>query len=177
MAKGYEVKVLNLNEVISDFEALENIDMTDTLRKAGVLVADEAKRRVPKKTGALANSIGYEMEDANTVVIGSNLIYAPYVEYGTGKFARNGNGRPGYWVFVKGSDGSLRQADRKIYTYEEAIKVYWGLVNSGVPQDRVWITQGQKAQPYLEPALDAMRDEIADLFAAQVKETAGEENK
>ena len=175
MAKGYEVKVLNLNEVISDFEALKDIDMASTLRQAGVLVADEAKRRAPKKTGALTNSIRYELEGNDSVVIGTNLMYAPYVEYGTGKFARNGNGRPGYWVFVKGSDGNIRQKDRKIYTREEAIKIYWSLVNSGIPEDRVWITQGQQAQPFLEPALDAMRGEIADLFAAQVKDATGED--
>ena len=175
MAKGYEVKVLNLNEVISDFEALENIDMSATLRKAGVLVADEAKRRVPKKTGALANSIQYQLEGSDTVVVGSNLAYAPYVEYGTGKFARNGNGRPGYWVFVQGSDGSFRQKERRIYTYEEAVRVYWILVNSGIPAERVWITQGQQAQPYLEPALDAMRGEIADLFASLIRDEAGED--
>lgn len=170
MAKGYEVKVLNLNEVISDFEALENIDLADTLRKAGVLVADEAKRRAPKETGALANSIRYELEGNNTVVVGTNLMYAPYVEYGTGKFAVNGNGRPGWWVFVKGNDGSLVSQNRKIYTYEEAIKIYWSLVNSGIPAERVWITQGQRPQPFLEPALDATKDEITELFTAKLAE-------
>ena len=55
MAKGYEVKVLNLDEVISDFEALEDIDMTQLLRQAGVLVQDEAKRNVPAKSGTLRN--------------------------------------------------------------------------------------------------------------------------
>jgi len=31
------------------------------------------------------------------------MLYAPYVELGTGVFAKNGDGKQGYWVFVKGS--------------------------------------------------------------------------
>lgn len=170
MAKGYEVKVLNLNEVIGDFEALENIDLTPTLRKAGVMVQDAAKVAVPKNTGALRDSITHYLPDDKTVIVGSNLNYAPYVEYGTGKFARNGNGRSGWWVFVQGSDGTFRQKERRIYTREEAIRIYWILVGSGIPADRVWITQGQRPQPFLEPALEQNRAAIERLFTAAIKD-------
>lgn len=37
--------------------------------------------------------VGYE------VYVGSNLSYAPYVEYGTGIYADNGNGRQSPWVW------------------------------------------------------------------------------
>lgn len=176
MAKGYEVKVLNLDEVISDFEALEDIDMTQLLRQAGVLVQDEAKRNVPAKSGTLRNSITHYLLDDKTVVVGSNLNYAPYVEYGTGKFAKNGNGRQGYWVYVEGYTNP-GEPNHTVYTYDEAIRIYWGLVNQGIPQERIWITSGQHPQPFLEPALDAQRENIANLFTAAIHQTAAEKGR
>lgn len=176
MAKGYEVKVLNLNEVISDFEALEDIDMTRLLRQAGVLVQDEAKRNVPAQSGTLRNSISHWLLDDKTVAVGSNLSYAPYVEYGTGKYAKNGNGRQGYWVYVEGYTNPS-EPNRTVYTHDEAVKIYWSLVNSGVPEEKIWITQGQKPQPFLEPALDAKREEIANLFTNAIREEANKGGK
>lgn len=36
-------------------------------------------------TGRLRNSITHDIEDKNTAVIGTNVKYAPYVEFGTSK--------------------------------------------------------------------------------------------
>lgn len=170
MAKGYEVKVLNLNEVIGDFEALEQLDMTLTLNQAGVLVQDTAKELAPFNEGTLSRSITHYLPDDKTVVVGTNLSYAPYVEYGTGRFAKNGNGRPGYWVYVEGSDGTFRQKKRTIYTLEQAKWIKARLIEEGIPADRIWITKGQKPQPFLEPALEQNRDKISKLFAQAIKD-------
>lgn len=173
MAKGYEVKVLNLNEVIGDFEALEQLDMTLTLNQAGVLVQDTAKQLAPVgkvQGGTLRDSITHYLPDEKTVVVGTNLSYAPYVEYGTGRFAKNGNGRPGYWVYVKGSDGTFRQKERKEYTLEQAKWIKARLIDEGIPANRIFITNGQKPQPFLEPALEQNRDKISKLFTQVIKD-------
>lgn len=47
-------------------------------------------------TGRLRNSINYLVRD-DEVYIGTNVEYAPYVEFGTGKYADGG--RPTPWVY------------------------------------------------------------------------------
>ena len=41
-----------------------------------------AKQLCPKKTGRLQNSITHEMRGENTVAVGTNVEYAPFVEFG-----------------------------------------------------------------------------------------------
>ena len=50
----------------------------------------------PVDTGHLRNSINYRVRD-DEVYIGTNVEYAPYVEFGTGKYADGG--RPTPWVY------------------------------------------------------------------------------
>ena len=58
-------------------------------------------------TGTLMNSITHQVvESEDSVYIGTNVEYAPYVEYGTGIYADNGAGRKTPWAY-KGSDGKL----------------------------------------------------------------------
>ncbi len=55
-----------------------------------------AKKATPVDTGNLRNSISHKVtEDA--VYIGTNTEYAPYVEFGTGKYYPGG--RPDSWVY------------------------------------------------------------------------------
>lgn len=42
-----------------------------------------AKQLAPVDTGNLRNSITHQQRDENTEVIGSNVLYSPYVELGT----------------------------------------------------------------------------------------------
>ncbi|HFI0700341.1 TPA: HK97-gp10 family putative phage morphogenesis protein [Streptococcus suis] len=70
------------------------------LIKAAMLVEGQAVLLVPTKTGALKKSIGYKVNESELVAyIGTNCEYAIYVEFGTGEFAENGNGRQGGWVY------------------------------------------------------------------------------
>ena len=58
-------------------------------------------------TGTLMNSITHQVvESEDSVYIGTNVEYAPYVEYGTGIYADNGAGRKTPWAY-KGNDGKL----------------------------------------------------------------------
>lgn len=54
------------------------------LEAAGVFVQGEVMTRSPVDTGRLRDSYEYEVED-NEVTIGSNVEYAPYVEFGTSR--------------------------------------------------------------------------------------------
>ena len=70
------------------------------LTKAAMLVESQAVLLVPVDTGALRNSIGYKVNESELAAyIGTNCEYAIYVEFGTGEFAENGNGRKGGWLY------------------------------------------------------------------------------
>lgn len=59
-----------------------------------------AKSNCPVDTGRLRNSITNQVvESEMATYIGTNVEYAPYVEFGTGKYAENGQGRKTPWVY------------------------------------------------------------------------------
>ena len=84
-----EVKAPKLLSVAAKFKG---IDLQEPLKKSCLLVEEEAKKRCPVETGTLRRSIHTELHDKYGEV-GTNLHYAPYVEFGTGLFAKDGNGR------------------------------------------------------------------------------------
>ncbi|HFI0084972.1 TPA: HK97-gp10 family putative phage morphogenesis protein [Streptococcus suis] len=70
------------------------------LIKASLLVEGQAVLLAPVDKGGLRDSIGYKVDESELVAyIGTNCEYAIYVEFGTGEFAENGNGRKGGWVY------------------------------------------------------------------------------
>ena len=74
--------------------------LLDGLDKAGYVVENAAKSKAPVGTGELRNSIMHVLDsDAIACDVGTNLEYAPYVEYGTGIWAVNGDGRQERWSY------------------------------------------------------------------------------
>lgn len=66
------------------------------LEACGLVAEGYAKKATPVDTGNLRNSISHKVtEDA--AYIGTNTEYAPYVEFGTGKYYPGG--RPDSWVY------------------------------------------------------------------------------
>lgn len=56
------------------------------------------------KTGTLARSITVVADGSMRVVVGPQVVYGMYIEFGTGIYAENGQGRKTPWVY-KGGDG------------------------------------------------------------------------
>lgn len=75
--------------------------LRDFLNKAGQHVQSEAKERAPVDTGRLRSSITTEVDDGLPPLwakVGSNVDYAPYMEYGTGGQSDGSGGRGGrHW--------------------------------------------------------------------------------
>ncbi|MGT2811855.1 HK97-gp10 family putative phage morphogenesis protein [Streptococcus minor] len=71
------------------------------LIQAAMMVEGQAVLLAPVgETGGLRDSIGYKVNESELVAyVGTNCEYAIYVEFGTGEFAENGNGRRGGWVY------------------------------------------------------------------------------
>ena len=80
------------------------------LNRACLIVENDAKKRCPVgRTGLLRNSIQHRVErewQTYAGVVGTNVEYAPYVEFGTGIYAANGDGRQTPWVY-RTADGEF----------------------------------------------------------------------
>jgi len=82
----------SIDKLILKLEKLSDDAATKALNKACLTVMNSAKEKVPVDTGNLRNSITYEV-DGNEGIVGTNVEYAPYVEFGTGLFSSQGDGR------------------------------------------------------------------------------------
>lgn len=130
---------MSIDSIILKFEKLGNLDVSKPLAKACLVVENAAKEKVPKDTGNLQNSITHEV-DGDEGIIGTNVEYAPYVEFGTGLFSSQGDGR-------KDVPWRYQDAEGNWHT-----------------------TSGNKPQPYLQPAIQNNRDEIERVFQNAIKE-------
>jgi len=153
------IQILGVTRLLAKFERLEEIDMTEPVGKATALVQGSAKNNAAVDTGALRGSIHKEVaRSANGSTIGrvfTNLEYAPFVEFGTGK-----KGEGTYPYSIKGVSLEYRQTP-------------WAFEKDG---EKIW-TAGQVAQPFLFPAIKEneakikklLRDEYTILLAKRMK--------
>lgn len=112
------------------------------IQKASALVERAAKNKAPKDTGELRRSITSVVESDGSEVKGiiyTPLLYAPYVEYGTG-------------LFAVGEGGGRKDVP---WHYQDD-KGEWHT------------TSGMKPQPYMIPALTENREEIIKLIREAV---------
>jgi HK97 gp10 family phage protein len=128
-------------------QRIENIVDTASIKQAMgdccALVEGTVKTTARKgTTGDLRNSIQSKVKNDGFNVIGviyTPLEYAPYVEYGTGLFAENGNGRKEVPWHYKDEKGKWHS------------------------------TNGQKPQPFLRPALADNSEKITKILKESVK--------
>lgn len=104
------------------------------LERCGLQAEGYAKDLAPVDTGALRNSISHKVTGEPAAYIGTNMEYAPYVEFGTGQYSTTGGGTPKEkWAYV-GDDGKF---------------------HIGVPM---------KPQPYLKPAIADHAQTYKNIF-------------
>lgn len=97
MAKVVDVKMeSNKAEVL----AASKEQIFAWLEAIGEDAAGTAAKFAPVDTGRLKNSISSVVsEDEQAVYVGTNVEYAIYHEFGTGKYAEGGGGRATPWMF------------------------------------------------------------------------------
>jgi len=100
-----------------------------------------------KRTGALRNSITHQT-DGQSVVVGTNMEYAPYVELGTGKEYSP----PPDWIKSQAEKGKGR--DKWFYKDDE------GNWRVGVPQ---------KPRPFLRPAVENYLEQYKEAAENELK--------
>lgn len=89
--------------------------------------------------------------------IGNPMQQALWTEFGTGEYAIHGDGRKGYWVYVKGSDGSLSTKGGKQYNLNEAKQAVAYLRSKGLDAS---YTKGQPAKRPFENAFNALKSAL-----------------
>lgn len=137
------VKIEGLDDVLDAISDMaDEQELRRALGKACALVVGEAVKKIHKGDGDLQRSLQYEIEDNGGELVGvvhTPLEYAPYVEYGTGLFAEDGDGRKDVPWHYKDEKGEWHS------------------------------TRGQKPKPYLRPALHENRENILRILKGGLK--------
>lgn len=111
------------------------------LYSVGELLVSAIRPLIPVYTSNLKTSLDYKVDiDRMEVTIGVGEEYAIYVEFGTGEFAENGQGRKGGWTYTDKVTGET------IFTY------------------------GQNPQPYMRPGFRNNKNNIKKLLEKYLKE-------
>ena len=130
---------MSINDIIIKLDKLSNVSVDSALEKACLIVENSAKEKVPVNTGNLRSSITHTVEN-NVGTVGTNVEYAPYIEFGTGLFSSQGDGRQDVPWRYQDAEGNWHT------------------------------TSGQNPQPFLEPALNENRTKIQRIFNDTLKE-------
>lgn len=150
-----EVEFKGLDKIIAKLDKMQDTStIVSAMQDACDLVEGSAEYKAPKDTGALKRSITNRVEVIGNEVSGivfTPLEYAPYIEYGTGMYAENGNGTSGYWVYVGDKDYDPdRKKSHKRYTLQEAKQIVAIMRSKGL---EAYYTNGMHPQPFMRPAL------------------------
>jgi len=137
MSLSMSIKVMGAKEIIKKLDDMtkksEN-ELKKTVEKAVLIVEKDAKKNTPALSNRLRSSITHSEVKDGTAQVGTNVKYAPYVEFGTGKFSSKGTGRQTPWVYYS----------------EELGRFVW--------------TEGARPQPYLYPALASNYKRIEEMI-------------
>ena len=122
---------------------LARIKLIEVLYAWGELAQGYATEYCPVDTSNLVNSIDYGIiENDKQMQIGTDVEYAPYVEFGTG-------------IYATGEGGS---GAKKIPWHYKDDEGHWHT------------TSGMRAQPYLRPAIEKHIDEYKDILKDYLSE-------
>lgn len=97
------VKIEGMEEVAEAIQELGNAaDIEEALKKVCMLIERAAKQNAPKGNGELRRSIQSKINKTDDDIEGivyTPLLYAPYVEFGTGLFAEEGGRQDVPWRY------------------------------------------------------------------------------
>lgn len=134
---------------------------------AGELEA-EAKRNMPPGhwNAEIKGKWEHRVDESKgEATIGNPLEQSLWVEFGTGEYALNGDGRKGYWIYVTDSSSGVSRNYRykggKQYTLEDAKKIVAMMRDDGLDAH---YTKGQTAKRPLHKAFTSKKPMIKKRF-------------
>lgn len=123
MIKGQFIGLKEANRALRKLPEFARAEVQQTMDTTAFQVANGAKARAPRRTGALANAIGWKSRPRSlSAVVGINVAAAPhwrFVEYGTVKMAAKPFLRPSALSMESNHAGRLGQALSKALTRTE----------------------------------------------------------
>ncbi|EOZ2853476.1 HK97 gp10 family phage protein [Listeria monocytogenes] len=132
---------------------------------AGELEA-QVKRNTAVDSSSLKGSWKYKVdESAMVATIGSPQENAIWEEFGTGEYALNGDGRKGWWVYVKGSN--KKSHSPKQYTEEKARQVVAILRSKGL---EAYMTKGKHPKRAFQKAFTSKKQGLIRRFASIISQ-------
>jgi hypothetical protein len=78
-------QLLMLRKKIEDLGKLSAQELSNELGITSLKIVESAKNYVPVKDGNLKSSIGAERQNKQNVRVFAKAVYAPYIEFGTGR--------------------------------------------------------------------------------------------
>ncbi len=153
-------KLLGAERLIKKLQNIEKITLEQSMEKACKYVQDEARKRVPVDTSELQKSINHKVTATPKQALGvvyTNNEYAVYVEFGTGPTGQSHHDGISPEVNVRYSPDGWRYFDENTQQW-----VY---------------TKGQKAQPYLYPAIHYNHDKIISFLSKELNEVLRGKNR
>jgi len=102
-----ESKLVGVAEAIASVKAKADQQyqaMTKAITDGALMIEGDAKVNCPVDEGRLRSSITHEIVNdlaghQLSARVGTNVFYAPYIEFGTGIYAKDGTGRKTPWVY------------------------------------------------------------------------------
>lgn len=161
--------IIGTKELISDLEKLSKVDTYKAVVKGIKTVQAEAKSLCPVGDGELRSSIYTSQETTSETVRGScytNKSYAAYVEFGTGP-----KGQANHQGISPDVDVAYTQNPWWIHESQigrkTAEKYGWSYIDT--PKGRFYQCFGQKAHPYMYPALKNTESKVERFFQEAVE--------
>lgn len=133
---------------------------------------EEASSEIESQTITRAGTGAYHREIASKwthqvdkskyeAIIGNPMENALWVEYGTGEYALNGDGRKDWWVFIEGSTGKSSNESKHYKTKEEAARTVAYLRSKGI---KAGYTKGQQPKRPLHHAFNQNEKDLKEVL-------------
>ena len=139
----------NLPKLTSDMKRAINAWLEESASE----IEHDVKDLSRVDTGQTKGSYQHVVESGSRALVGSPLQNAIWEEFGTGEYALNGDGRKGYWVYVKGSAGAgyKSKSTKKHYTLAQAKRIVAILRSKGLD---AYYTNGKTPNRPLQRAFE-----------------------
>lgn len=139
------------------------------LHEAAGEIESQTKRNMPPGQwyAQQKNNWQYTVDENNQeAVVGNPMQQSLWTEFGTGEYALNNDGRKGYWVYVKGSNGSASSTGGKSYTLSEAKRIVAMMQADGLDAH---YTKGQAPKRPLFNAYTSLKPGLMQMFSEKLK--------
>lgn len=158
--------------IFEDFSGKITKEIEDTTQKWLLESGNELASQVAMRTGqgAYTSQIAQEWtcivdKEKYMAIVGNPLENALWEEFGTGEYALNGDGRKGYWVYVKDSNNNKSKSETQ-YTLKEAKRAVAYLRSKGL---EAYYTCGKKPRRCLHHAFANNEETIKEQLRNQLR--------